>query len=138
MKMTLMLMLMQGGIAHVIDVKGAFFHGDFEDGKKVYIKIPLGFEEFYDSDMALFLQKMLYGLKQAAMAFYRKLLAAASNIGLKQSSANPCLFYMWVQGKLVIMISWIDDNMLLGPSDLVMQLKKELMEQFDCDDCGCL
>jgi hypothetical protein len=69
------------------------------------------------------------------MAFYRKLLAATANIGLKQSSANPCLYYKWVDGRLVIMISWIDDNMILGPSNLVMQLKKDLMQQFDCDDC---
>jgi hypothetical protein len=39
---------------------------------------------------------------------------------------------------LVIMISWIDDNMILGPSDLVMQLKSNLMQQFDCDNCGHL
>ncbi len=34
------------------------------------------------------------------------------------------------------MISWINDNMIVGPSDLVMKLKKELMKQFECDDCG--
>jgi hypothetical protein len=34
------------------------------------------------------------------------------------------------------MISWIDDNMILGPSDLVMKLKKDLMKQFENDDCG--
>jgi hypothetical protein len=38
----------------------------------------------------------------------------------------------------VIMISWIDDNMMLGPTDLVMELKKDLMMQFKCDDCGRL
>ncbi len=58
----------------------------------MYLKIPLGFEEFYSSDMALLLKKTLYGLKQAAMAFYRKLLAATANIGLKRSSADPCLY----------------------------------------------
>ena len=62
-KMTLKLMLMQEGIAHVVDVKGAFLYGGFEDGKKVHIKVPLGFEEFYDSDTALLLKKTLYGLK---------------------------------------------------------------------------
>jgi hypothetical protein len=35
----------------------------------------------------------------------------------------------------VIMISWIDDNMILGPEDLVMQVKADLMKQFKCDDC---
>ncbi len=36
------------------------------------------------------------------------------------------------------MISWIDDNMILGPSNLVMQIKNDLMKQFDCNDCGRL
>jgi hypothetical protein len=46
--------------------------------------------------------------------------------------------YKWVDGRLVIMISWINDSMILGPSDLVMQLKMDSMQQFDCDDCGHL
>ena len=53
-----------------------FLYGEFEDGKKIYIKIPLGFEKFYLSNTVLLLKKMLNGLKQAAMAFYRKLLVA--------------------------------------------------------------
>jgi hypothetical protein len=137
-KMSLTLMLMQGGMAHIVNMKGAFLYGKFKDGKKVYIKVPMGLEEFYDKDTALLLKKTLYISKQAAMAFYRKLLAATANVGLKQSSANPCLYYKWVDGRLVIMILLIDDNMILGPSNLVMQRKKDLMQQFDCDDCGHL
>jgi hypothetical protein len=34
------------------------------------------------------------------------------------------------------MISWINDNMIVGPSDLVMKLKNNLMKQFECDNCG--
>jgi hypothetical protein len=64
-RIALSIMLMQSGIAHVVDVKGAFLYGKFEDGKKIYIKIPLGFEKFYSSDTVLLLKKMLYGLKQA-------------------------------------------------------------------------
>ncbi len=120
------------------DVNGAFLYGEFEDGEKVYIKIPLGFEEFYDRDTVLLFKKTLYGLKQAAMAFYRKLLAATANIGLKRGTADPCLYYKWVEGRLVIMISWINDNMILGPSNLVMQIKNDLMKQFECNDCGRL
>jgi hypothetical protein len=137
-KLILMRMLASGGIAHVVDVKGAFLHGKFEDGEKIYIKIPLGFEEFYYDDIVLLLKKCLYGLKQVAMAFYRKLLAAASKIGLKRSSADPCLYYKWEEKRLVIMISWIDDNMIVGPSDLVLKLKSNLMEHFKCKDCGVL
>jgi hypothetical protein len=36
------------------------------------------------------------------------------------------------------MISWINDNMIVGPSDLVLKLKSNLMEHFKCNDCGVL
>ena len=42
-RIALSIMLMQGGFAHVVDVKGAFLYGEFEDGEKIYIKILLGF-----------------------------------------------------------------------------------------------
>jgi hypothetical protein len=119
-KLVLALMLASGSIAHVADVKGAFLHGKFDDGEKIYIKIPLGFKEFYDNNTVLWLKKCLYGLKQAAMAFYKRLLAAVTKIGLKRSSANPCLYYKLEGGRLVIMISWINDNIIVGPSDLVL------------------
>ena len=125
-RMALTVMLMQNGIAHVVDVKRAFLYGEFEDGEKIYIKIPLGFEEFYPRDTVLLLKKTLFGLKQAAMAFYRKLLTATKNIGLKRSTTGPCPYYMWEGGRLVIMISWIDDNMILGPEDLVMKVNPTL------------
>ncbi len=137
-RIALSIMLMQGGIAHVVDVKGAFLYGEFEDREKIYIRIPLGFEQFYPSNTVLLLKKMLNGLEQVAMAFYRKLLVATKNIGLTRSMANPCLCYKWERGSLVIVISWIDNNMILGPEDLVMQVKADLMKQFECDDCGQL
>jgi hypothetical protein len=137
-RIALGIIFMQGGIAHVVDVKGAFLYGKFEDSKKIYIKIPLGFEKFYSSDTVLLLKKMLYGLKQVAIAFYRKLLAAMQNIGLKRSTADPCLYYKWEKGSLVIMISRIDNNMILDPEDYIMQVKANLMKQFECNDCGHL
>jgi hypothetical protein len=33
------------------------------------------------------------------------------------------------------MISWIDNNMILGPEDLVNQVEADLMNQFECDKC---
>jgi hypothetical protein len=98
----------------------------------------LGFEEVYDDNTVLLLKKCLCGLKQVAIAFYRKLLTAASKIGLKHSSADPCFYYKWVEKRLVVMISWIVDYMIVGPSDLVLKLKSNLMVQFECNNCGVL
>jgi hypothetical protein len=36
------------------------------------------------------------------------------------------------------MILWIDDNIIAGPLDLVFKLKNNLMEQFECYNCGKL
>ena len=46
-RIALTIMLMQGGIANVVGVKGAFLYGEFKDGQKIYIKIPLGFKQLY-------------------------------------------------------------------------------------------
>jgi hypothetical protein len=69
-RIALTIMLIQISIAHIVDVNGAFLYEEFEDREKIFIQIPLGFEGFYPSDTVLLLKKMLYGLKQAAMAFY--------------------------------------------------------------------
>ncbi len=41
-RIVLTLMVMSGMIAHVVNVKGAFLHGDFENGKNIHMKIPRG------------------------------------------------------------------------------------------------
>jgi hypothetical protein len=52
-RMVVMLMFARGGIAHVVDVNGTFVYGEFNNGKKVYIKIPIGFEKVYDEETVL-------------------------------------------------------------------------------------
>ncbi len=48
-------------IAHLVDVKGAFLHGEFEDGKKIHMKIPKVFEKHFPEESVLLLLKCLYG-----------------------------------------------------------------------------
>ncbi len=35
-----------------------------------------------------------------------------------------------------MMMSWIDDNAIVGQESNGMELKKDLMNQFECKDCG--
>ncbi len=74
------------------------------------MKVPQGFEKHFPEGSVFLLKKCLYKLKQAAKAFWRQLLCAASAMGLKQSTVDPCLYYKWVDGGLFMMMSWIDDN----------------------------
>ena len=56
--------------------------------------------------------------------------------GTKRSTADLCLYYQWVNGRLVMRMSWIDDNAIIRQENDVMELKKALMNQFECKDCG--
>jgi hypothetical protein len=76
-----------------VDVKGAFVHGEFDDGEKVHTAIPRGFEKHFPAVSVILLLKCLYGLKQATRAFWRQLLQEAKKMGLTRSSADPCLYY---------------------------------------------
>ena len=57
-------------------------------------------------------------------------------MGLARSSADPCLYYKWKDDRLIMMLSWIDDNAIVGYEKDMLDLKKELMTQFECYDCG--
>ena len=37
-----------------------------------------------------------------------------------------------------MMMSWIDDNAIVGKESDVIDLKKALMDQFECKDCGSM
>jgi hypothetical protein len=97
-RIVLTLMIMASMLAHVVDVKGAFLHGEFEDREIIHMKVLQGFEEHFPEGSVLLLLKCLYGLKQVAKAFWRQLLRTATAMGLKRSMADPCLYYKWVDG----------------------------------------
>jgi hypothetical protein len=91
----LILMIMADWQGQIVDLKGAFLHGEFKDGEVIYIKVPRGFEKFYPDDVVLKLKKCIYGLKQAAMAFRRQLFLCMKNMGMMQSTADPCFYHKW-------------------------------------------
>ncbi len=37
---------------------------------------------------------------------------------------------------MVLIVSWIDNNLLIVPKKADKKTKKDLMERFDCEDCG--
>ncbi len=108
-----------------------FLHGEFEDSEVIYMKVPHGFEKFYPDDMVLKLKKCIYGLKQAAMAFWCQLLLCMKSIGMTRSPADPCLYHKWGEEGLALIVLLIDDNLIIGPKKAVEKTKKYLMERFD-------
>eukprot|EP00957_Ditylum_brightwellii_P120469 9191558-Ditylum_brightwellii.AAC.1 len=89
----MVLTLMADWIGRVNDVKGAFLKGESEEGKKVYIWVPQGFEKYYAKDVVLLLLKAIYGTKQAAMAFWRELLKCMKDMQYMRNGADLCMYY---------------------------------------------
>jgi hypothetical protein len=78
----------------------------------------------------------LYGLKQAAMAFWRKLLEAFKSMNFTRSKADPCLYFDWTINGLVLWLSWIDDCLVVGNKEGVKIGKQQMIDRFDCDIIG--
>jgi hypothetical protein len=120
----------------VLDIKGAFLHGEFEDGERIYMEIPKGFERFYASNLVLLLLTTLYGLKQGALAFWRKLVLTMKANSLNRSKADPCLYYKWDANGLSVVISVTDDMNLAGKKPSVLEIKEGITRLWDCDEVG--
>jgi hypothetical protein len=84
------LIAMTGWYAELLDVKGAFLHGEFDEGTAIYMKVPEGFEKYYGNDVVLLILKTIYGLKQAAYAVWRILLQIFAGMKYTRSKADPC------------------------------------------------
>jgi hypothetical protein len=50
----------------------------------------------------------------------------------KQSKADPCLYFAWIGGEMVVFVAWVNGIMVLGPPSLVEQVHRDLEKSFTC------
>ena len=48
---------------------------------------------------------------------FRNFVSKVQEKQFKRSKADPCLYFCWRDGRLSIIISWVDDLILLGMKD---------------------
>ena len=137
-RIVLVLMIIYGWGAHVLDVNGAFLLGHFENGETIYMEIPQGFDRFYSKEDILLLERTLYGLKQAANSFWMELVECLVDMGFRRSSGDPCLYHKTNSSGHILIISWIDDLLIVGSETDIAVTKEQLKKRFDCDDIGPL
>ncbi|RVW99246.1 Retrovirus-related Pol polyprotein from transposon TNT 1-94 [Vitis vinifera] len=114
---------------HQLDVKNAFLNGDLEE--EVYMDIPAGLEMTSNFNKVCRLQKSLYGLKQSPRAWFERFTKVVKGYGFVQ-----CHF---PEGKLAIIIIYVDDIILTGDhEEKIDLLKKLLTKEFEIKDLGNL
>eukprot|EP00957_Ditylum_brightwellii_P192940 14691054-Ditylum_brightwellii.AAC.1 len=59
----------------------------------MYIKVPKCFEKFYPDNVVLMLLRTIYGIKQAAMVFWKELLECMMKMKYHRNGVDPCLYF---------------------------------------------
>ena len=124
LRLSLTLMVSFGWKCHTIDIKSAFLQGK-EIDRNVFIRPP---KEFNDGCLWR-LKKTVYGLNDAARAWYSRLKDVLLGLGMKISHLDPALFFWWHGNKLAgVMCVHVDDILWAG-SSLFYTNVVEIMKQ---------
>ena len=84
------------------------------------------------------LKRELYGLKQAPRAWYTRIDNYFTKLGFMTSEADANLYQIVVDGKLLIIILYVDDLILIGDEQLITSCKEDLAREFEMNDMGLL
>ena len=122
---------------HQMDVKTAFLNGILED--EIYMEIPDGLEcdpEDRKTKVCK-LQKSLYGLRISPKKWNVRFSEEALKLGLEKDINEPRLFTWRKEGKVVLLILYVDDILLAGNDKQKLdEVKMNLSRAFKMKDLG--
>ena len=84
------------------------------------------------------LKKTLYGLKQAPRAWYSRIDTYLQQLGFMKNEADSNLYYIVVDGELLIMVLYVDDLFITGDMNLIQGCKRDLASEFAMKDIGLM
>jgi hypothetical protein len=125
-----------GWCIHHIDVKNAFLNGIIEE--EVYIEQLEGFETFDRESHVCRLKRELYGMKQAPCAWYTQIDNYFTGLGFTKSEADANLYQIVVEGKILIIMLYVDDLILTGDEQMIHSCKEDLAKKFEMKNLGLL
>jgi hypothetical protein len=119
--------------ARVIDIQGAFLQGEFRNNEKMYIEVPDGMEEYLGSKQDTICEMLvpLYGTKRAAECFHKTLKKRVEKLGYSRSKADFTLFYRWVDGRLLVFATWVDDLLVCGEDRDLDVFEREIKSEME-------
>jgi hypothetical protein len=78
-------------------------------------------------------------LKQAPRAWYAKIDHFFLNLGFKHCESDHSLYVLHDNGDTLIVVVYVDDLVITGNNlDLLLRLKRQLVDTFDMTDLGLL
>jgi hypothetical protein len=95
-----------------LDVKTAYLYAPLKE--PAYMLQPPGLADPHRPQHVLRLNKALYGLPQAALAWAEELARTLVEFGLKAGDADPCLFVGDVDSERIIVTVYVDDLLVMA------------------------
>ncbi|KAF7760461.1 hypothetical protein Agabi119p4_11137 [Agaricus bisporus var. burnettii] len=117
-----------------VDISSAFTYGELEE--EIYMHQPEGYH-IGSPNMVFRLRKSLYGLKQAARQWNKKLRGVLEGIGYSRLRSDSSI-YIYSKGDIKVIVPiFIDDITLVSKSDAAMtSAVTELSKHFKLRDLG--
>ena len=84
------------------------------------------------------MNKALYGLKQAPRTWYGRIDSFLSSLGFTKSKSESNLYYKVEDGKLVMVLLYVDDLFVTGMDGLIADTKRKLVAEFEMKDLGMM
>ena len=118
-----------------MDVKNAFLHGELD--KDIKMEQLRGFESKIHPEYVCKLKKALYGLKQAPRASYGKIGEFLVQSGFKVALSDSSLFVKSKDGRLAIILVYVDDLIITGDySEEIQMTRENLSVRFQMKELG--
>ncbi|ODM21132.1 hypothetical protein SI65_04185 [Aspergillus cristatus] len=117
--------------AHMLDAMNAFAGSDLD--KPNCMEIPEGLQDFdpeatsAKGSLVLELKKSLYGLRQSANLWHRKISDFLKKIGFKLITADPSVF---MNGRGLIIAVYVDDIVIFGKDAKEIDVVKQRLKEF--------
>eukprot|EP00253_Pinus_taeda_P034648 PITA_34648 len=80
------------------------------------------------------LKQVLYSLKKAPRAWYTRIKSYLTSLGFTKSEVDTNLYHILVEGKLLIIVLYVDDLILTGDEKLIKSCKEDLTREFEIKD----
>ncbi|RVX02180.1 Retrovirus-related Pol polyprotein from transposon TNT 1-94 [Vitis vinifera] len=118
-----------------MDVKTAFLNGSLDEC--IYMKQPEGFITYGQEHLLCKLNRSIYGLKQASRSWNTCFDQTIKTFGFDQCHDESCVYKKWNGKKVVFLVLYVDDILLIGNCiSMLTSVKDWLSQRFDMKDLG--
>lgn len=122
-----------------LDISTAFLYAELDKEERQPICFPTSTLSATGERLHLLLEKALYGLRRAPLAWYRQLVGALTSLGFKPTSESTVMrFELANTDKFLLVLVYVDDLLITGDHGTIQWATQQLGKRFQTNVTGSL